>query len=404
LDIYFKKRRWKRLLLIVAILIGIGSLFYTNRLVRKMSEEEKQKAKAWGEATRILAGSGNESDYEMFSPSNLSESEERYLNDVLTYLHEIITSNETIPIIIEDGNGNIVSERNLGNISDKKLKRELQRMKQKVTPIEIVISDDYKNYLYYKESSLLAALRYYPIFQLVVIVIFIGISYLAFSSARKAEQNLVWIGMAKETAHQLGTPISSLMAWVELLKDEDISPSILEELTKDTERLQEIAERFSKVGSNPELKIENLYEVLYEAVGYLKKRVSKRIEFTMNFSKTDVLFLPLSAPLFGWVIENLVRNSVDAMEKGEGTITITVTEKSNDVEIDVADNGRGISKSKSKTIFRPGFTTKKRGWGLGLSLSRRIIEIYHRGKIFLKYSEPNVNTVFRIVLRKNLNN
>jgi signal transduction histidine kinase len=308
-----------------------------------------------------------------------------------------------IPIIIEDGNGNIITYRNFGSISEKKLEKELKRMKQKVQPIEIFISDDYKNYIYYKESSLLVALRYYPVFQIVVIVLFIAVAYLAFSSARKAEQNLVWIGMAKETAHQLGTPISSLMAWVELLKEENIPPEILKELTKDTERLHEIAQRFSKVGSAPELQSDNIYQVLSDSVEYLRKRISSKIELNTSFKSTDELMLPLSAPLFGWVIENLVRNSVDAMEKGAGTISISVIEKPNEVEIDVSDNGRGIAKSKSKTIFRPGYTTKKRGWGLGLSLSKRIVEIYHKGRIFLKNSEPNVNTTFRIVLKKQPN-
>lgn len=388
MDIYFKKRRWKRILFFFAVLIGIGSLFYTNTLVKKMSREEMLKAKNWGEATRILVSS-NEDDV--------------ISNDVMTFLNEIIITNETIPIIIEDGNGNIITYRNFGSISEKKLEKELKRMKQKVQPIEIFISDDYKNYIYYKESSLLVALRYYPVFQIVVIVLFIAVAYLAFSSARKAEQNLVWIGMAKETAHQLGTPISSLMAWVELLKEENIPPEILKELTKDIERLHEIAQRFSKVGSAPELQSDNIYQVLSDSVEYLRKRISSKIELNTSFKSTDELMLPLSAPLFGWVIENLVRNSVDAMEKGAGTISISVIEKPNEVEIDVSDNGRGIAKSKSKTIFRPGYTTKKRGWGLGLSLSKRIVEIYHKGRIFLKNSEPNVNTTFRIVLKKQPN-
>jgi signal transduction histidine kinase len=388
MDIYFKKRRWKRILFFFAVLIGIGSLFYTNTLVKKMSREEMLKAKNWGEATRILVSS-NEDDV--------------ISNDVMTFLNEIIITNETIPIIIEDGNGNIITYRNFGSISEKKLEKELKRMKQKVQPIEIFISDDYKNYIYYKESSLLVALRYYPVFQIVVIVLFIAVAYLAFSSARKAEQNLVWMGMAKETAHQLGTPISSLMAWVELLKEENIPPEILKELTKDTERLHEIAQRFSKVGSAPELQSDNIYQVLSDSVEYLRKRISSKIELNTSFKSTDELMLPLSAPLFGWVIENLVRNSVDAMEKGAGTISISVIEKPNEVEIDVSDNGRGIAKSKSKTIFRPGYTTKKRGWGLGLSLSKRIVEIYHKGRIFLKNSEPNVNTTFRIVLKKQPN-
>lgn len=273
-------------------------------------------------------------------------------------------------------------------------------MKQKVDPIVIFLPDNEKQFMYYKESSLLVALRFFPVFQLLVIVIFILISYFAFSSARQAEQNLVWVGMAKETAHQLGTPISSLIAWVELLKEEKVPQSILDEITKDTGRLQEVAERFSKVGSAPELEHENIYAVLTDSVDYLRKRVPRKIEIKTLFQEEAVLYLPLSAPLFSWVVENLIRNSVDALEQGEGLITISLTEKNNEVEIDITDNGRGVPKSKSNTIFRPGFTTKKRGWGLGLSLSKRIIHNYHKGKIFLKSSEPFVSTVFRIVLKK----
>jgi K+-sensing histidine kinase KdpD len=229
--------------------------------------------------------------------------------------------------------------------------------------------------------------------------LFIAIAYIAFSSARKAEQNMVWIGMAKETAHQLGTPISSLVALVELLKDEQVSANIIEELDKDAQRLEKITERFSKVGSQPELYPENLYQILNQTIGYLKTRVSSKIVFTTNFNEQNELYLPLSSSLFSWVIENLVRNSVDAIGNRPGTIEFEVQETSNEVIIDLKDNGKGIPKSKYRTIFNPGFTTKKRGWGLGLSLSKRIIQNYHKGKIFLKGSEPFKQTVFRIVLK-----
>jgi len=397
LDIYFKKRRWKRIIFLFAILIGIGSLFYTDTLVKKMSEEERLKAKAWAEATRILA----ESASDIFTQYQLSNDEDKYLNDVMTYLHGILVSNETIPIIVADEEGKYVLHRNFSHDNMKKLEKELERMKQKVEPIVILFPDNEKQYIYYKESSLLEALRFFPVFQLLVIIVFISISYFAFSSARQAEQNLVWVGMAKETAHQLGTPISSLIAWVELLKEEKVSQSILDEITKDTGRLQEVAERFSKIGSTPELEHVNIYTVLTESVDYLRKRIPRKIEIKTLYPEESVLYMPLSAPLFSWVIENLIRNSVDALEKGEGLITLSLIEKNNEVEIDVSDNGRGIPKSKANTIFHPGFTTKKRGWGLGLSLSKRIIHNYHKGKIFLKSSEPFVSTVFRIVLKKN---
>lgn len=397
MDIYFKKRRWKWIIFLFAILIGISSLVYTNTLVKKMAVEENLKAKAWGEATRILG----ETSTDIFTNSDkLSGDEQKYLNDVMIYFNSILASNETIPIILADENGNINLNRNFKNESPEYLKRELARMKENVEPIIIYLSDNEKQYMYYKESSILVALRYFPIFQLIVIVLFITIAYVAFSSARRAEQNLVWVGMAKETAHQLGTPISSLMAWIELLKEEEVPLAIIEELTKDTERLKEVADRFSKVGSTPELRSENLYAVLNDSIDYLRKRISKKIELKTNFSDQQELILPLSASLFGWVIENLVRNSVDAIERGEGLITISVLERQKDIEIDVTDNGRGISKSMAQAIFRPGYTTKKRGWGLGLSLSRRIIQNYHKGRIFLKSSEPNVNTVFRIILKR----
>lgn len=396
MDVYIRKRNWKFGIFIFALLIGLGSMLYTEELVRKMSYEETIKAQSWGEATRILA----ENASDIFMEYNLSNQEEKYLNDVLTYLNDVITSNETIPLIVVDDSSKITTYRNFGRISEKKLERELEKMKQKCTPIEIYLSETEKQYLYYKESSLLVALRFFPIFQLVAVIVFILVAYLAFSSARAAEQNLVWVGMAKETAHQLGTPISSLIAWIELLKEENVPKPILDDLSKDTERLQEVAQRFSKVGSAPELKPENLYVVLDDSVDYLRKRVSKRIEIRKNFDSDSELIIPLSKSLFGWVIENLVKNSVDAIAESDGLITISVSERKKDVEIEVADNGRGIAKKSKTSIFNPGFTTKKRGWGLGLSLSRRIINNYHKGKIYLKGSEPNVSTVFCIVLRK----
>jgi signal transduction histidine kinase len=265
--------------------------------------------------------------------------------------------------------------------------------------IEIPVSKNEMQYLYYKESSLLVNLRYYPVFQLGVILIFIVVAYIAFSSARKSEQNLVWIGLAKETAHQLGTPISSLIAWIELLKDEQVDELTLTELSKDVNKLKKISERFSKIGSKPELYPENIYAILTNTVQYLRTRVSKKIVFKTNFSETDELFVPLSASLFGWVIENIIKNSVDSIEDKKGTITLEVQSNEKEIIIDISDTGRGINKSRFKTIFNPGYTTKQRGWGLGLSLSKRIIEIYHRGKIFIKSSESYKQTTFRIILK-----
>lgn len=385
MDIYFRKKRWKQIIFIFAIMIGISSLLYTNRIVNEVSLEERGKVERWAEATRIFATNDN-----LGSEVNL-------------FLNQVLAANTTIPIIVVDQEGKIEID---GNIKyspknrDKVLQRELAKMKARQEPIVIPLGDGTEQYLYYKGSSLLVELKYYPVFQLAVIVIFILVSYIAFNSARNAEQNLVWIGMAKETAHQLGTPISSLMAWVELLKEEDVDPKIITELIKDTDRLNTITERFSKIGSNPELAYDNLYSVLLNSVIYLKTRVSKKISIKYNFNETDELYLPLSSSLFSWVIENLIRNSVDALEGNDGTIAVNVFENEKDVIIEVTDNGKGIPKSKYKTIFQPGYTTKKRGWGLGLSLSRRIVEIFHKGKIILKSSEPNVATTFKITLKK----
>ncbi len=387
MDIYYKKRRWKQIIFIVAIIIGIGSLLYTNKLVKEVSEEEHIKVERWADAIRIIATSNN-------------------LNSEMThFLEQISVTNKTVPIILTGDNGQIYVDKNIeynANNRERVLSRELEKMKARQEPIVIDLGEGVKQYLYYRESSLLVKLRYYPVFQLLVIVLFIVVAYIAFSSARNAEQNLVWIGMAKETAHQLGTPISSLLAWVEILKEKKTDGEIISELEKDTNRLEKITERFSKIGSAPELFPENIYSVLINSISYLKTRVSKKVEFNYAFNESMKLYVPLSSSLFSWVIENLVRNSIDALENNKGMISFAVSEKGNDVIIDISDNGKGIAKSKFKTIFQPGFTTKKRGWGLGLSLSKRIIEIYHKGKIFLKSSEPNEATTFRIILKRQM--
>lgn len=385
MDIYFKKRRWKQIIFLIAVLIGIGSLLYTNRLVEQVSREEYNNVERLAEAIRLGA------TYEDLG------------SEVSTFLNKVISANTTVPIIVTDQKDEILIDRNIHyreKNKDRVLKKEFERMKAHQKPIIIPLGEGIEQYLYYRESSLLIKLKYYPVFQMAVIALFIFVAYIAFSSARNSEQNLVWIGMAKETAHQLGTPISSLIAWVELLKEEKTDSKIITELEKDTDRLERITERFSKIGSNPELFPENLYDVLVSSITYLKSRVSKKIEINYHFDKSMELFVPLSSALFSWVIENLVRNSVDAIEDKKGIITVEVFDNEKDVAIEVSDNGKGIPKSKFKTIFQPGFTTKKRGWGLGLSLSKRIIESYHNGKIFIKSSEPNKGTTFKIILKK----
>jgi len=384
-DIYYKKKRWKQIIFIVAIFIGIGSLLYTNKLVKQLRIEERLKVERLAEALRLFA-----------TYDNLG-------SEVNLFLNQVISTNTTVPIIVIEQNGDIYINKNFSYTQKNKnkvLTKALEKMKAHQKPIVIPLGNGVEQYLYYKESSLLVELRFYPIFQMGVIILFLIIAYIAFSSSRRSEQNLVWIGMAKETAHQLGTPISSLMAWVELLKEENTDSKIITELIKDTDQLEKITERFSKIGSNPELFPENIYSVLLNSISYLKTRVSKRIEIKYQFTESMELFIPLSSSLFGWVIENLVRNSIDAIEDKQGKILIEVFENEKDVVIEVSDNGKGIPKSKFNTIFQPGYTTKKRGWGLGLSLSKRIIEIYHKGKINVKSSEPYKSTTFRIILKK----
>jgi signal transduction histidine kinase len=260
---------------------------------------------------------------------------------------------------------------------------------------------DQRNYIFYKDSILLTQLRYYPTFQLIVVGLFLIVAYLAFSSSRNAEQNQVWIGMAKETAHQLGTPLSSLMAWVELMKLRGMDEETAVEVEKDISRLQTITERFSKIGSRPTLHKEALLPILENSVNYIKRRTSSKIEFAIKNMQNSDVKVPINIPLFEWVIENLCKNAVDAMEN-KGSITVCLTDQKQFVYIDISDTGKGMAKGKFKTVFKPGFTTKSRGWGLGLSLAKRIIENYHAGEIFVKSSEINKGTTFRIVLKKNI--
>jgi signal transduction histidine kinase len=349
-----------------------------------MAIEERKNVELWAEATRKLA-----------SPDINS-------NQDITFLLDIINRNTTIPIIITDSLDQIGINRNIlfsADDKEKVLKQELHKMKDENPPIIISVSETETQYLYYRDSVLLENLKYYPIIQFAVIFLFIFVAYMAFSSSRNAEQNQVWVGMSKETAHQLGTPISSLMAWVELLKMHNIDETLIQEFEKDTQRLEKITERFSKIGSVPELIRTDVAEIVRSTVAYLKTRSSDRVKYVLNFDNNVKHEIPLNASLFSWVIENLCKNAIDAMNNN-GTIQISLIDKGEQILIDVADTGKGISKSYFKTVFQPGFTTKKRGWGLGLSLAKRIVENYHKGKIFLKQSEINKGTIFRIVLQK----
>lgn len=383
MNIYSKKQYWKFALLLIATLIGISSLWYTNKLIKELSTEERKKIELWAEGMKHMANNENpDAD--------------------LSFVFEVIRNNETVPVILADEENNIIYARNLDStrINDKEyMQHQLETMKKQNEPIEIVISNNIKQYIYYKDSLILTQLFYYPFIQLAVIFLFILVAYFAFSASRRAEQNQVWVGMSKETAHQLGTPISSLLAWIELLKLKEFDNEIITEIDKDVKRLETITERFSKIGSAPVLKKENICEALSASLKYMKSRASARVEFNTNFLQSDEIQVPVNIPLFDWVIENLIKNSIDAMD-GEGKIGVEIKDSSQVLYIDVSDTGKGLQKSKYKAIFNPGFTTKKRGWGLGLSLSKRIIEQYHNGKIFVKNSEIGKGTTIRIVLKK----
>ena len=383
MNIYTRKQRWKLILLLIALFIGIGSLWYTNQLVKKLSIEEKKKVELWAEATRQISDFNTE-------PGDIS------------FALSVLTNNTTVPVILTDGNNQVISTRNLDSLLSEDasyLKKELQIMKEQHEPITISFASNQKNYIYYKDSYILTQLRLYPYFQLLVIALFLIVSYLAFSSSRNAEQNQVWVGMAKETAHQLGTPLSSLMAWLEYLKSQEYPEEHISEIEKDISRLNTITERFSKIGSAPALKKENLTEVLQNSINYIKTRSSSRIIFTLTNKQNYNVEAPLNVALFEWVLENIFKNAIDAMG-GEGSINVLITDQQQFAYIDITDSGKGISKSKYKTVFKPGYTSKSRGWGLGLSLSKRIVEEYHAGEIFVKSSEQNKGTTFRIVLKK----
>ncbi len=382
---YSKKQRWKLALFISAIIIGFSSLWYTNKLVKELSNEERKKVQLWAEATR------------QFVSTDINQ-------DISVFAVKISQDNTTIPAILVDENDSIIAARNFDSVRVQNpdyLYIQLKEMKEGYPPIEIALYGESKNYVYYKDSILLTQLTYYPLIQLGVIFLFILVSYLVFSTSRKAEQNQVWVGMSKETAHQLGTPISSLVAWVELLKlklkQED--KSLVTEVEKDVKRLETITERFSKIGSSSVLTPANIVEVLQNSIQYLKTRTSNKVKYSLRTEPDDEIYVPINIALFEWVIENLCKNAVDAMN-GVGSIDITVTDHVQVVYIDVKDSGKGIPKSKYKTIFQPGYTTKKRGWGLGLSLTKRIVEMYHSGKIFVKSSEIDNGTIFRIALKK----
>lgn len=377
-------RQVKIILVLAAVFLVVASLAVSQFLVSDLKEEEQRKMGVWAQAMRTLNNADENTD--------------------LSLVLEVLNGNHTIPVIVLDRLGNVQDYRNLAvradNAEDSLLyiKDKAQAWQNAEHSIRIDLSDQDYMEICYGESLMLIRLAWWPYVQLGVVLVFVLIAIFALLSSKKAEQNKVWVGLSKETAHQLGTPISSLMAWVEVLKDTYPDDELIPELGSDVKRLQRIAERFSKIGSKPEIQPENLNEVVTQVLQYIGRRTSNRVSLVCNLPQQP-LIVPMNAPLFEWVVENLCKNAVDSMD-GDGTITLTATDLPNCYALEVADTGKGIAKNHFQTIFMPGFTTKKRGWGLGLSLAKRIIEDYHQGHIFVKNSELGKGTTFRIELKK----
>ena len=499
MDLYSRKQRWKLVLALIAMAIVGASLWYSNRIVNKVREEERKKVELWAEAVKNRAQLVNYTD----SLFHRLRDEERKKVELwaeamgrlvssdqtdLSFYLKVASDNTTIPVVITDASGRFGPNRNLDSLitrdttalrqevltmdslhepivinvfadqkqylhyKDSRLVTELQEvmdgiissfisetvmstavvpviytdstrtriieyghidslvvadsaamqarirsMAQANKPIAIDLPGKGRNYIFYEESLVITQLRYFPYVQLVILGLFLIVAYALFSLFRNAEQNQVWVGMAKETAHQLGTPLSSLMAWMELLKSRGVDPSAVTEMKKDVDRLEVITERFSKIGSAPDLTPEKLYHTLRATVLYLRPRLPNRVKIEVVTPEDTERTVPLNRSLFSWVLENLVRNAIDAME-GEGSLTIEIVPEGPEVHIDITDTGKGIPTAQFRTVFQPGFTTKKRGWGLGLSLSKRITEQYHGGRTFAKRSAPGKGTTFRITL------
>ena len=505
-DIYLRKRRWKLILFVMAVIIVAASLYYTNILVNEIRKDERKNVEIWADAIHHKADLVNITnklfeqikDEERRRVVTLAEAQRRTItatsNEELTFLVDLVSNNTTIPVIQTDDQGIIAYARNVkrgkdtltrlegkkldglllkeftvyspiivnyyrdkkiylyykdsniytelkqviddlidsffaevvlnsasvpviitdssgkkwtsyGNIPKKKMddprfvEKTLKSMASHNMPIRVNLANTGVHFIFFEDSFLLKQLRYYPYVQLAVITLFLFIAYLLFSYARKSEQNQVWVGMAKETAHQLGTPLSSMAAWIELLKLKGLDNETVTEIEKDVQRLETITDRFSKIGSAAKLEKLNIVQVVHQAVGYISSRTSQKVKFEVSPPPVKVMEIPLNLHLFEWVIENLCKNAVDAMD-GSGLITIELTDDVDHIHIDITDTGKGIPKSRFKTIFHPGFTSKSRGWGLGLTLSKRIIENYHNGKIFVKSSTLGKGTTFRIILKK----
>lgn len=382
LDFYQNKTRIKWLIFISSVIISFGSIYYTNLLVEELKERERRQIELFAIALEYASVN----------------------TDALSFINEeIIKQNNSIPVIIVDLEGNAIENRNIkfkknadSEEINKVIEKELEKMKAEYEPI--LIEDSFL--VYYRNSELLTSLKYYPYIQLAVILVFGALAYAVFNQSKIAEQNRVWAGLTKETAHQLGTPIASLMAWIDYLRNSPVweeNKEVIKEMDKDVVKLRMVTERFSSIGSTPSIQPENVFSVVDEAINYLRPRISTKVDMKVSGYANNIDAM-LNKPLFEWVIENLCKNAVDAM-KGQGEISIDIIKESERyVFVDITDTGKGMEKSMYKKVFNPGFTTRQRGWGLGLTLAKRIIEGYHDGKIFVKNSEPGKGTTFRIVL------
>ena len=376
---------WRTGITLIAVAIVTGTIFYSNFLANKIEKEERSKVNVWVQALKTRA-----------------ETKE---STALDLTNTITSENTDIPIVETDENDNPHGGGlNLDTLKIKSdsnyLKKTVTKFKNQHEPIIVEVSKEplIINRYYYGDSVLLKEMRYYPLVQLFIVALFIFIILYSISVRNKSTQNQVWAGMAKETAHQLGTPLSSLQGWVEMLKEKDADTTIATEMEKDVDRLKLISDRFGKIGSAPKLEEKNIVEQIKNMVAYIKRRSTEKVSFTVDTAGNEVIIAKISGPLFDWVIENLLKNALDAME-GKGSINIKIKNDKDNIIIDVADTGKGISTKNLNKVFKPGFTTKKRGWGLGLSLSKRIIEQYHKGHLIVKHSEPGKGTTFRIVLR-----
>ncbi len=375
---------WRTILAIIAISIVSGTIIYSQYLAKKIEKDERKKVEQWAEASRSLLD------------PNITDTRLPF---------KIIQDNTDIPIIQTNGKDSVLGYINLDSAKAKNdagyLQQQLRKMKGNNAPfIDPDPLDSTKvNHYYYGHTKLLNQVRYYPLIQLLIVALFIAITLTSLRSSYRATQNQVWAGMAKETAHQLGTPVSSLEGWVEMLRENPANEKISQELEKDVNRLRLVSDRFGKIGSTPQLEPTDIIKQVQAMVDYMKKRATGKINFTLDTKNKQEMVVKISPPLFDWVIENLLKNALDSME-GKGGIHVAIVSSDEWVTIDVTDSGKGISKQNISKVFKPGFTTKKRGWGLGLSLSKRIIDQYHQGKIFVKQSELGKGTTFRVQLKR----